>query len=132
MVIELKKSTYLSLLLLFLVIIIYFLHYFINVNYYRRVLSIITLFIFYPSFLLSIYFSINSFRMIYCRREKKDKTKWIVLNSLSLIFGLYFIVNAILVLSKSVVQLICQFFLVIYFIAQAFACAYKENQKKPL
>lgn len=100
---KLKKNTYLSLLFLLLVIVTYSLRYFIDDNYYRKLLSNTTLFIFYPSLLLSVYFTINSFRIIYGKREIKHKTKWIVLNSMSLIFALYFIANMIFVLSKPII-----------------------------
>jgi hypothetical protein len=51
---KLKKSTYISLLFFLLVIVTYSLRYFIDDNYYRKLLSNTTLFIFYPSLLLSI------------------------------------------------------------------------------
>lgn len=100
---KLKKSTYLSLLFFLLIIVTYSLRYFIDDNYYRKLLSNITLFVFYPSLLLSILFSINSFRIIYGKKELVGKRKWVILNSLSLVFGLYFITKMILVLSKPVV-----------------------------
>ena len=98
-----KKNTYLSLLFFLLVIVTYSLRYLIDENYYRKLLSNTALFVFYPSLLLSVLFSINSFRLIYSKKELVEKIKWVILNSLSLVFALYFMVNMILALSKPVV-----------------------------
>ncbi|PKV52453.1 hypothetical protein ATE84_4568 [Aquimarina sp. MAR_2010_214] len=99
---KLKRNTYLSLLFFILVILTYLLRDFIDDNYYRKFLSWTTLFIFYPSILLSVFFSIKSFNLIYNNKELAQKNKWIILNSLSIIFALYFIVKIILVMSKPV------------------------------
>lgn len=99
MEIKLKRSTYFSLLFFGVVITIYFLSYFIDRDLYRKLLSFLSLYLFYPSLLIAVYFSVKSL-ILASKNNVNQKIKWIVLNSFSIIFALYFVIKMILVVTK--------------------------------
>ena len=96
---KIKKGTYLSFLFFVIAILIYFVRYFIDGDYYRNLLSYMTLYVFYPSLLISIFLSIRNLGLINSYKELVQKKKWIILNCLSIIFVVYFIIKMILVMA---------------------------------
>ncbi len=90
MEIKLKRSTSLSLLFFSISVVIFILPHFIDRNFHRILLSYLTLYLFYPSLLLSAFFSIKSFRLINSNQTLIKRNKWIFLNFFSLAFLVYF------------------------------------------
>lgn len=91
---RIRKLTFISLFFLCLVGVVFILYFFINRNVYRRLLSILTWFVAYPSFITSVILSIVNLNRIYSSAIKLKK-RFIILNSFSLIVFLLFIAQII-------------------------------------
>jgi len=98
MVNKINKYTVVSLVFGFLVSLTYCLRFLIDSDIYRKLLSLITLFIFYPSLLISLFFSIKSFYLISKTKQLKNRALFIFFNSLIFIFFIYFMIKMIIVL----------------------------------
>ncbi len=96
---KLKKSTFLSLFFFVLSLIIYFIPYILDTDHFRKFLSFLSLYIFYPSLLLSVIFSIRSFMIISNYKLKTDKI-YVIINLLSIFFFIYFVIRMFVVLLK--------------------------------
>ncbi len=98
MINKLKKQTFFSLFFLSIVLVIYFIPNILDRDYYRKILGLITIYVFYPFLFLSVFFSIKNLILINSNKKKISKRKWIIVNSLSIIFILFFIVKIIWVM----------------------------------
>ena len=98
---KLKRSTYLSLLLFFMVVVIYLLPNVVNTDHYRKLLGQINLYLFYPLVLIALALSIRNLTVIFKSKNiLMDKRKWVLLNIPILAFVLFFVISATLVINK--------------------------------
>jgi len=99
---KLIKNTYLSLSFFILSLMVYLMPLILDAVHYRRLLSLTTVFMFYPSLLVSVIFSIKNFNRI-VGQGNFYKSRWIILiNSLSIVFSIYFFIKMVIVLSTPV------------------------------
>lgn len=98
---NIHRNTVYSLLFLIVVIFSYFLRLFINNDVYRKLLSIVSIFVFYPSIFLSLLFSLKSMKLG-LKTEIRHKSVIIFLNSLIYIFLIFFVLKIIITLIKPV------------------------------
>lgn len=101
MINNIKRNTYWATLFLSLVLLIYLLPNFIDRDHYRKTLSYLMVYIFYPSLFISTLISIRNFVLIR-RIGNLEINKWVILNSLVLFFFIYYIIKAIIVLTTPV------------------------------
>ncbi|MBS3993968.1 MAG: hypothetical protein KGZ87_09650 [Bacteroidetes bacterium] len=92
---NIKKKTYLALLFFIIAIAVYFTPYFVDSDYYRKLLSYLNIYAFYPSLLIAVFVSIRNLALINKTDGLVEKGKWVFLNSLSLIFVIYFVFNMV-------------------------------------
>lgn len=92
---NIKKKTYLALLFFMMAIAVYFTPYFVDSDYYRKFLSYLSIYVFYPSLLIAVFVSIRNLVLINRTKGLVEKGKWRFLNYFSLIFVIYFIFNIV-------------------------------------
>lgn len=102
MINKIKKHTIFSILFLIVALIIFFLKDVIDRDYYRNFLGIMTVYVFYPSVLMSVFFSIKNLTLISADRNIVSKHKWTILNFLSIAFAIFFVIKIVLVMNEVV------------------------------
>jgi len=94
---KIRKITFCSLAFFFVFILIFLSHFVLDRNYYRQILSIMTIYVGYPSLFISIFLSIKNLFIIkkseLCR---KSKIKYMLLNSFGFIIFIYLLFRVIL------------------------------------
>lgn len=102
MEIKLKKSTYLSLALFLVAVLIYSMPYLIDTDQFRVVLGRLNFYVFYPVILITTVLAVWNILQLNKTKSRRTLGKWIWINALILLFVLLFIVKALTVMLGSV------------------------------
>lgn len=94
-----KNNVKFSLCFLLLAVSIYLLQIFYYNDYYRQYFTLVNFFLFYPSLILSVYFSLKILFSFFKSKERKNMIN-LVLSLPSIIFFLYFLFQAFKVIGS--------------------------------